>query len=443
MTWLKLSRAASFWLLATLFAFFLFASSAPSPLYVVYAARWHFSSITLTAIFGVYALALLATLLATGRLSDHLGRRPVVLLALVVQIASMVAFIAAQSVGMLFAARVLQGLGTGLATGALSAWLLDLQPPDKPRLGSLVASVAPAAGLAAGALASALLVQYGPDPLHLVFSLLSAVYALAFAAMPVIADVAKRTPGWLQSMRPQISVPSAARSLFAASVPSVIATWALGGLYLSLGPSLALSLLNSDSSLAGAGVIVALMGAVAVAATLVRAAEARVIVIRASLVLVVGVGITELSVAIGSAVGLYAGSVIAGLGFGAAFSAVFRSLAPLAPPQKRAGLLASIYMVAYLAFSVPALIAGVAVTHYGLRDTTYVYGVVVMILAAMTTVALWRRRGQPRGHRLSEGFDRRSPDRGGDDSPSCPRDIEAGSNDQAERRKDRVEASVD
>src|SRR5260370_885058 len=290
-----------------------------------------------------------------------MGRRRVVVLALVVQIASRVAFIAARGVGMLFAAWVLQGLGTGLATGALSAWLLDLQPPDNPRLGSLVASVAPVAGLATGALVSGLLVQYGPDPLLLVCSLLCAVYALAFAATPVIADVAKRTPGWLQSMRPQIGVPPEARSLFAASAPSLIATWALGGLYLSLGPSLALSLLKSDSSLAGAGGIVALMGAVAVAATLVRAADARVIVIRASLVLVVGVGITELSVALGSAVGLYAGCGLAGPGF---------------------------------------------------------------------------------GRRLSKGFDRRSRARGGDESPSRPRDIEAGSDAQAARRRDRVENHI-
>src|SRR3989440_3287278 len=392
---LKFSRAASFWLLATVLAFMLFAASAPSPLYVVYQASWHFSSLALTAIFGVYVLALLAMLLITGRLSDHLGRRPVVLLALVVQIASMGAFIAARDVGMLFAARVLQGLGTGLATGALSAWLLDLQPPDNPRLGSLVASVAPVAGLAAGALVSGLLVQYGPDPLYLVFSLLCAVYALAFAAMPVIADVAQRMPGWLQSMRPQIGVPPAARSLFAASAPSLIATWTLGGLYLSLGPSLAISLLKTDSHIAGGMVIVALAGAGAVASTLVRAADPRVIVIRGSLVLIVGVGITLLAVAIGSTAGLYAGSVIAGLGFGPAFSGVFRSLAPLAPPDKRSALLASIYVVSYLAFGVPAIIAGVAVTLYGLRDTTYVYGLVVMALAAITTVAVSRRRASP------------------------------------------------
>jgi MFS family permease len=392
---MKLSRAPSFWLLATLLAFLLFAASSPSPLYVVYEAKWHFSSITLTAIFAVYALALLVALLTTGRLSDHLGRRPVLMLALVVQIAGMVAFIAAQGVGMLYVARVLQGLGTGIATGAIVAWLLDLPPPDNPRLGSLVGSVAPIAGLAAGALGSGLLVQYGPDPLHLVFWLLTAVYVLALAAMLVIPDLVERTPGWLQSMRPQIGVPPAARSLFTASAPSLIATWTLGGLYLSLGPSLAISLLKTDSHIAGGMVIVALAGAGAVASTLVRAADPRVIVIRGSLVLIVGVGITLLAVAIGSTAGLYAGSVIAGLGFGPAFSGVFRSLAPLAPPDKRSALLASIYVVSYLAFGVPAIIAGVAVTLYGLRDTTYVYGLVVMALAAITTVAVSRRRASP------------------------------------------------
>ena len=160
---LKFARAGLFWLLATLLALLSAASSAPSPIYAVYAARWHFSSITLTAIFGVYALALLAALLTTGRLSDHLGRRPVVLLT------GVLAFIAASGAGWLFTARILQGLGTGMAAGAISAWLVDLQPPDRPGLGSVVGSVAPISGLAAGTLGAGLLVQYGPDPLHLVY----------------------------------------------------------------------------------------------------------------------------------------------------------------------------------------------------------------------------------------------------------------------------------
>jgi MFS family permease len=127
-----------------------FASSAPSPLYSVYAEKFQFSSITLTAIFGVYAFALLVTLLTTGRLSDHLGRRPVLMVALAVEIASMFAFITAQDASMLYLGRILQGLAVGLATGPIAAWLLDLQPPDNPRLGSLVGGTAPIAGLQVG-----------------------------------------------------------------------------------------------------------------------------------------------------------------------------------------------------------------------------------------------------------------------------------------------------
>jgi MFS family permease len=386
------SRSASFWLIAALLALFLFAASAPSPQYAVYQAMWRFSPITLTEIYAVYAMGALGALLITGRLSDHLGRRPLVMIALIIQISGMGAFIAARGVPMPFAARVLQGVGTGIASGALSAWLLDLQPPENPRFGSLVAGIAPVAGLAGGALGSGLLVQYAPNPLHLVFWLLTGIYALAFAAMPLLPDVVRRTPGWLPSMRPQVGVPRDARSRFATLAPSLIAIWALAGLYLSLGPALAISLLRTDSRVAGGLVIVALAGAGALASAVVRGAEARLLVTRGSLGLILGVGITLAAVALDSTAGLYAGSFIAGLGFGPAFSGVFRSLAPLAPPDKRNALVAAIYVVIYLSFSVPAVIAGAAVTRFGLTDTTYGFGLVVMALATVTTVAVSRRK---------------------------------------------------
>jgi MFS family permease len=387
----KLSRIASFWLLALLLAFFLFGASAPSPLYPVYQGMWHFSSLTLTTIYAVYAFGALAALLTTGRVSDHVGRRRVVALALVMQIGAMVTFIAAPGVEALFVGRIVQGVATGIASGAVSAWLLDLQPPDNPRLGGLVGGIALMAGLAAGAVGSGLLVQYGPDPLHLVFWVLSGVYAGGLAAMLVILDPAPRAPGWLRSMRPQIGVPLPARSLFVASAPSLIATWALGGLYLAIGPSLAIDLLGTDSRLAGGVVIGALLGAGALASALARGGDPRRSAIRGSIVLIAGVGLTLLAVATESIVGLYAGSIIAGLGFGPAFSGIFRSLASTAPPDRRGALLASIYVVIYLSFSIPAIIAGVALTRFGLRETTYVYGVAVMALAALTTVAVSRR----------------------------------------------------
>jgi MFS family permease len=389
---LQASSQVSFWVLTVLLTFLLAAASAPSPLYPVYQSKFQFSAITLTVIYAVYALGALVALLTTGRLSDHVGRRRVVMLALVVQIAGMIAFIDAQRVEILYLARILQGVGTGMAASAISAWLLDLLPAERQPLGSLVGGIAPMAGLGVGAFGSGLLVQFGPDPMHFVFWFLFVVFALAFGAVLVMPDPVEHMPGWLQSLRPQIGVASVARSMFAALLPSLIAIWALGGLYLSLGPSLAISLLRINSPMAGGLVIAALLGTSAVASALLRRMDSRLLVMRGSLVLLLGVATTLSAVAIGSTIGFYAGALIAGLGFGPAFSGIFRSLALLAPPDKRSALVASIYIALYLAFSIPSIIAGVAVTQYGLRDTTFGYGLVVMILAALTTVALSRQR---------------------------------------------------
>src|SRR5947199_3647334 len=103
-----MSKRSGFAVLFGTFTLFAFASSAPSPLYVVYQAKWGFSTITLTSVFAVYALALLGALLVAGSLSDHLGRRPVLLGALIVEIVAMLAFAGAQGVAWLFAARILQ-----------------------------------------------------------------------------------------------------------------------------------------------------------------------------------------------------------------------------------------------------------------------------------------------------------------------------------------------
>jgi hypothetical protein len=97
--------------------------------------------------------------------------------------------------------------------------------------------------------------------------------------------------------------------------------------------------------------------AVVLTAALVRTAQQRLLDIRSFFVLIIDMGITLLAGALGSLVGLYAGSVVADLGYTPAFSAVFRSLMPLALPDRCAELIASIYVVTYLAFSLPAIIA--------------------------------------------------------------------------------------
>src|SRR6218665_159257 len=144
----RLSGGAAFLLLASIVMSFLAASTAPSPLYGLYREMWGFSALMLTFVFAVYAFALLGGLLVFGALSHHLGRRPVLLAALLLELAALGLFWRADGVGWLIAARLLQGLATGIATATLSAALLDL---DRER-GALVNSVAPMLGMAVGAL---------------------------------------------------------------------------------------------------------------------------------------------------------------------------------------------------------------------------------------------------------------------------------------------------
>jgi MFS family permease len=385
-----LSRTGSFWLLGGLLSAFLFAASAPSPLYAVYQAQWHFSPLTLTTIYAVYAFGALTALLTTGRLSDHVGRRPVAALALMLQMCGMAAFIVAQDVEALFVGRIVQGVATGMGAGAISAWLIDLEP--ERRLASLVGGVAPVAGLAAGAVGAGLLVEYGPDPLHLVFWLLLAVYAVGMLAVAAMPDPVPRSAGWLRSMRPDVDVPAAARPLFRSLAPSLLAQWAIAGFYLSLGPSLALALLVTANRAAGGLVIGALLGTGAVASAVVRAADPRAAAAMGSTLLAGGVALTLAGVATGSAAVLFGGSIVAGLGLGPAFSGVFRMLVSVAPAERRGALVAAIYVGIYLSFSIPAIIAGLAVTRFGLRETAFGYGTVVIALAAITAVQVRRPR---------------------------------------------------
>jgi predicted MFS family arabinose efflux permease len=388
------TTTVSFWGLAILLGFFLFAASAPSPLYGIYAKLWALSPTTVTTVYAVYAAGALTALLTTGRLSDHLGRRPVVMIALLIQAAGMFAFVFANGVAWLYVGRVLQGAGTGVATGAISAWLVDLQPRDNPRRGSVATGVALLAGLGAGAQGAGLLVEYAPNPMELVFWLLIGVYVIGLVLIPFLPDVAQRGPGWLQSMRPQVGVPSVARTPFAVSAPSLIAMWALAALYLSLGPALFASLAGSENHAVGVLIIGTLMGFGAVTSVLVSEFEPRLLVIRGSLIVVLGVGISLIAIVAESSAGLLVGSAVAGLGLGPAFSGVVRSLGPLAPPEKRGAMFAALYIVIYVSISVPAIIAGIAASRYSLITTTYFFGLVVMVLASITTLAVSRRMQQ-------------------------------------------------
>ncbi len=355
-------RTVGFWLLGLTVVALFAASSAPSPLYLVYQSRWHFSATVLTLVFASYALALLVALLTLGGLSDFVGRRKVIAGALVVEIVAMVVFAAASSVGELLVARIVQGLATGAAAGALAAGIADLAPLGRPSLGAAVNTAGPSSGLAIGALASGALVQYAPDPRTLVYIALAVVFALLLVALVLIPEVVPRRPGALASLRPRVRVPTQARAAFRTAAPVLVATWAVGGLILSLGASLAATLLGIQNHLIGGLVVTAVAGVAAVTSVLVRSRPAAPTMIWSSLVLALGTALLLVSIGLSSTLLFFLALVVAGAGFGAAFVASIGSVTSLAAPSERAELFAAVYVVSYGAFGLSAVAAGFAVS---------------------------------------------------------------------------------
>jgi MFS family permease len=351
-------RTAGFWLVAGVLFLMLFASAAASPLYSVYQAQWRFSATTLTAVFAVYVLALLVTLLVFGSLSDYLGRRRVIAVALAAGAGACGLFLAAHGVGLLFAARAVQGAAVGIATSAGGAALIDLQPGRSGR-GPVVTSAAVLLGLGAGGLGTSALVQYAPAPTHLVWWLLLGASAVGAVVVLTIPETGAGRRGVASSLRPRVAVPRQARGTLAVALPVMIAAPALNGFYLSLGPSLAAQVLRSPDLVWGGLVIFLVAGTGAAASVAFRAVRGPAALLAGCLALVAGVVMTLAAIETASAAAFLVGTAVAGAGVGTGFFAgAYRVLTPLARPGQRAGLVAAIWVVFYLAFSVPVLAGG-------------------------------------------------------------------------------------
>lgn len=384
-----LSERASFWAAAGVAILAFAANAAASPLYRVYQAQFRFSVTTLTLLFAVYVFALLATLLVLGSLSDYLGRRPVVLAGLVAGAAGCGLFLIAHGVGVLYAARALQGVAVGLITGAASAALLDLRPNGG--FAPLVSSMGPTGGQALGAIGAGALAQYAVAPTHLVWWLLLGGFILGLLAVLAMPEPGTTRRGALSSLRPHVSVPRQARGAFAAAVPALVGVWALVGFYNSLGPSLAALLLHSKNLLWGGVLIFLLAGLGGAALAVLADKDPSSVMLGGCVALIAGALVTFASIETRTPAVLFVGTAVAGLGFGPAFLGAYRSTVALAPPGDRAGLITAIYIVSYLALGIPAVIGGIATSHYGLHDTALVYSVVVAALVAVALGPLIRR----------------------------------------------------
>jgi len=364
----------------------LLGANLASPLYGVYRERFGFNSLVLTLVFAVYALVLAPSLLLFGELSDRVGRRPVILGGLVTGTIALGLFALATSVAWLFAARIVQGVSVGMAGGAATAALVELDPEGDRRHAALLATLAQTVGGAAGPLLTGILAEWLPAPRVLCYlvGMLGCVTAAALLlAMPEPGE--PRGGGW---NLPRPSVPRDIRVAFARVAATGAAVWAVVALFFSVVPSFATERIGTHS--------LALLGAISsivlICSSISQVASRDTIEPRIAQavglgLLTAGLAALVLASVTDSAIVLIAASALAGTGHGLGFLGAQDDLNRLAPPERRGEINAALYTCIYLGIALPVIGVGI------LADlTTLTTAVVVFALAtgaAAVSVAAW------------------------------------------------------
>ncbi|MER7078244.1 Predicted arabinose efflux permease, MFS family [Saccharopolyspora kobensis] len=380
-----------FWGAAYALLVLLTGTNLPTPLYRDYEQRFGFSPLVVTLIFAAYVAVLIPSLLLAGPLSDAIGRRRVLLPAVVAAALGALGFALASDTGWLFAARVLQGLAVGLAAGPLTAALTELEPSGDHRKAALVSTVVSVGGLGIGPVLAGLLAQYAPAPRVLPFVVeivLLLLAAVAVCALPDARAVARRRP-----RRPEI--PAAMRSAFATSGTANFLAFAVIGLFLALVPTYVAALAKSTNLLLGGGAV-ALMLACSAFVQLVGHGKSPHDLQRAGLpVLAVGLGLLALAGSLSSLVLLLIATALAGVGQGLVFLGGLTAINQAAPADRRTEVLSSFYVIVYSGVGLPVIGVGFLATGIGLVPAVRDFAVAVAVLCLIVLFALRRTSTTP------------------------------------------------
>jgi MFS family permease len=359
-----------------------------TPLYAVYAEKFGFSSLVLTAVFTVYAFVLVPSLLVFGRLSDRVGRRPVVLAGLVTAAAGLLVFAMAQGTAWLVAARVLQGLAVGLISAPATAALVEFEPDRARTRPALLAGLAQAGGSGTGPLVAGVLAQWAPDPLVLPYlAVLASTGVAAWLVLSLPEPAGDAREPW-RIQRPR--VPAEIRAPFARVSLTAATVWAAAALSLSIVPSYSRDLLRTDDlALIGAVAALGLAASCAAQAATDRLRPPGRQAQAAGLGLLAG-GLVALVAAspLHSLAVLGVGSVAIGLGHGLGYLNAQHELNEMAPAARRGEVTSAFVGCIY------ALVAS-AVIGTGLLDGVVslatAVGVVALALAAVAgAAAVWQ-----------------------------------------------------
>ncbi|MEV0159657.1 MFS transporter [Nonomuraea fuscirosea] len=357
------------------------------PLFNIYRAEDGFTNAGISLTVVAYSAATLSTLLVLGRVSNHVGRRPTAIASLGLLVLGCLLLLNVHDIGTLIAGRFLMGLGAGLASSSLTAYIVDTAPVRPTWLASVASSQTVMLGLAVGAIVSGALVQFGPWPRDLVYLVVVGLLLLSAALVAISSDTVAPAPGGWRSLRPSVRVPVRVRHLLPVAAAVFLATWATGAFYQALVPALVGDQLHTDSPLVLGLVFAAYMAPSALGAPLGSrfppAAAQRIGMIAflagwAGLITAVTTGALPLFIA---------ATIVAGAAQGIAISAATRGLLHGSRLTDRAPVFAVIYLLSYSGATIPSLISAQLSNVFSVPHIALGYGALALIATLFTVIA--------------------------------------------------------
>lgn len=363
------------------------ANAAPVPLYNVYRGQDGLTNAGVSLAIVAYSFGTIAALLLLGRLSNHWGRRRTAIASVALVVLGCLMLLQVHSTSTLVTARLLMGVGSGIASSSLTAYIVDTAPSRPPWLASVASSQGPMFGLAVGAVGSGAVVQFGPRPRELVFVIAVALLVGSAAAIAASPETVPPRGGAWRSLLPQVSLPSRVRHRVPAAAAVFLATWATGSFYQALVPALVQDQLHSKSPLTIGLVFASYMAFSAFGAPIggrFTPAAAQRVGMLAFLAAMAGIIIAVTS---GSLALFMGATVLAGASQGVAISATVRGLLFGSTLADRAPIFTVIYLLSYSGAALPSLIAGALTGSVTLPTIAFGYGALTLAATTFTLAA--------------------------------------------------------
>jgi MFS family permease len=357
-------------------------ATLPTPLYPLYRHAFGFGTVTLALIYASYVVGNLLALLVFGRVSDQVGRRKVILPAIACAFVSTLAFAFATNPAWLFVARSLSGLGTGVVSGAATAWIAEILGASRKRTATSWAVAANFLGLAAGPLLAGLLAQTAPWPLRLAYIVyLPVLVVIALLLRSAPETVTKRVRSLRDlSLRPRFAIPAGIRARFVSPAVAAFATFALVGFYAALIPSLLAESLHVKAPLAAAGVVFELFVVAAATTGLTARLSPRDALLIGLALLIPSVGLLVAAQVSSSMPLLLAATALAGISGALGYRGSLEIINKIAPDDRRSEVVSSYLVTVYSGNALPVIGVGILSTFVGSVTADIAFAALIAVL---------------------------------------------------------------